>query len=98
MRLTYPPEAEAELLEAVQFYERRVAGLGASFLREFESAISAIEEAPERWQLMEGGLRRFLMHRFPYGIYYRVEGEELRILVVKHHRRHPDYWKHRLNQ
>lgn len=36
------------------------------------------------------------MRRFPYGIYYRREGDDLRILVVKHHSRHPDYWKYRL--
>ncbi len=97
MRVIYHPDAEAELLKAVQFYEQRVSGLGQRFLREFEAAIAAIEEAPERWQIMEGEIRRYLMKRFPYGVYYRVEGEELRILVVKHHSRHPDYWKYRLD-
>ena len=65
MRVVYHPEAEAELLEALQFYEGRVSGLGARFLREFEAALSAIQEAPERWQFVEGDLRRYLMRRFP---------------------------------
>jgi len=97
MRLIYHPEAEAELIDAARFYERRVRGLGGRFLREFDEAIEKILEAPERWQSVEGDLRRYLMPRFPYGIYYRVSDEELRILVVKHHSRHPDYWKHRLD-
>jgi len=39
-----------------------------------------------------------LIRRFPYGIYYRIEGNSIRILVVKHHRRHPDYWRRRLEE
>ena len=96
--MIYHPDAEAELLEAVRFYEGKAPGLGDRFLREFEETIAAIEGAPDRWRIVEGDLRRHLMRSFPYGIYYRVEGDELRILVVKHHSRHPDYWKSRLGQ
>lgn len=96
MRVVYHPEAEAELVEAVQFYEDRVAGLGGRFLREIEAAILTILEAPDRRQQVEGSICRYLLRRFPYGVYYRVEGDELRILVIKHHSRHPDYWKQRL--
>ena len=46
--------------------------------------------------LVDTGIRRCLMRRFPYGIYCRVEADEIRILVVKHHSRHPDYWKERV--
>lgn len=96
MRLTYHPDAEAELAEAAQFYERKVTGLGAQFQRDFDSAIARILVTPGRWRLLEKDIRRFLMRRFPYSILYRVEGDVLRILVVKHHSRHPDYWKGRL--
>jgi plasmid stabilization system protein ParE len=96
MRLIYHPDAEAELLEAAQFYEQRVPGLGDRFLNEFDATVAEIQQAPERWPVIEGDLRRHVMRRFPYGIYYRVLGEELRVLVVKHHSRHPDYWRYRL--
>jgi toxin ParE1/3/4 len=98
MRLIYHPEAEAELIEAAQFYENHVLGLGQRFLNEFEIALSKIQESPESWQRVDAELRRYVMPRFPYGIYYRCQGDELRILVIKHHSRHPEYWKHRLNE
>jgi plasmid stabilization system protein ParE len=98
MRRIHHPDAEAELLEAARFYEARLAGLGEQFLNEFDRAIARIEATPEAWQKVEDDLRRYVMHRFPYGIYYRVEGEELRILVIKHHSRHPEYWKYRLDE
>lgn len=96
MRLTYHPEAEAELAAAARFYERKVPGLGTRFRGEVDAAVPRILETPDRWRVLEHGIRRFLMRRFPYSILYRIEGEVVRILVVKHHRRHPDFWKGRL--
>ena len=98
MRLTYHAEAEAELIEAASFYESRVRGLGERFLKEFDVAVSTILSAPTRWTVVEDDLRRFSLRRFPYAIYYRVVEVEVRILVVKHHKRHPDYWRHRLDE
>jgi hypothetical protein len=96
VRRIYHPAAEPEVLEASLFYARRSDGLGERFLEEFDRAINAIEAAPLRWRSVEGEVRRYMMRRFPYGIYYRCEGDELRILVVKHHKRNPDYGKDRL--
>jgi plasmid stabilization system protein ParE len=71
--------------------------LGQRFLREYNAAILAIEQTPRLWPVIESGLRCHVMRRFPYAIYYRADDDELRILVVKHHSRHPDYWRYRLN-
>jgi plasmid stabilization system protein ParE len=96
MRLIYHPAAEAELIESAQFYERRVPTLGAQFLDAVDRAIDAIQEAPDRWSVIEADVRHYLMPRFPYAIYYRVLPDQLRILAFKHHSRHPDYWRGRL--
>ena|SRR3989337_286381 len=95
MNLIYHPDAESELIEAASFYERRLPGLGVEFLDQVDTAIAAILEAPKRWRIVEGDIRRFPMKRFPYGIYYRIHDDTVRILVIKHHSRHPDYWKYR---
>lgn len=97
MLLIYHPEAEAELIQAIQFYEERVPRLGVEFLEATDRAISLIVEAPDRWRIVEADVRRYLMPRFPYAIYYRVLADQLRILAFKHHRRHPEYWRYRLS-
>jgi toxin ParE1/3/4 len=96
MRLTYHPEAEAELIEAAEFYEWRSAKLGEHFLREFDAAIAEVQTHPLLWAAVEGDLRCYTIRRFPFSPYYRVLEDELRVLVVMHHSRHPDYWRHRL--
>ncbi|HYJ04751.1 MAG TPA: type II toxin-antitoxin system RelE/ParE family toxin [Chthoniobacterales bacterium] len=96
MRVIYHPDAEAELIEAAKFYQRRVPGLGAQFLNGVDHAISVISAAPGRWAVIEKDVRRYLIRRFPYAIYYRAHPDELRVLAFKHHRRHPDYWRYRI--
>lgn len=96
MRLIYHPEAETELVEAAQFYERRVTALGGQFLDAVDRAVKAIQEAPDQWGVIEADVRHYLMPRFPYAIYYRVLSDHIRILAFKHHSRQPDYWHYRL--
>ena len=65
MRLIYHPDAESELIEAARYYEGRVATLGVQSLNEADRAVAIILEAPERWRIIEGGVRSYSMPRFP---------------------------------
>jgi len=75
-----------------------VASLGIEFLEETDRAVATIREAPERWRIIEQSVRRYLLPRFPYAIYYRNYPDHLHILAFKHHSRHPDYWRYRISQ
>jgi len=91
MRVLYHPEAEREVIEAALFYSGKVPNLGSEFLDEIDSAVQNIRSDPTRLPIIEDDIRVYLVPRFPYGIYYRVESEEIRILIVRHHSRDPDY-------
>lgn len=95
MQLSYHPEAEAELIEAARYYEGCMPSLGGQFLDGLDIAVGKILEDPLRWRVIEQDVRRYLMLRFPFAIYYRLVPDQLRILALKHHSRHPDYWRHR---
>lgn len=88
--------AEEEMLEAAAYYESRSKGLGRDFLREVYSAVAHIEDDPERWPEISSGIRRRLVHRFPYAVLYKGNGDEIAIVAVMHLRRRPDYWIGRL--
>lgn len=96
MQVVQHPDATAELIEAGQVYEQKVSTLGNQFFDAVDEAVAVISAAPERWRVIEDDVRRYLMPRFPYAIYYRVFPDHIRILAFKHHRRHPDYWRERL--
>jgi len=96
MRLTYHPQAEAELFEAAQFYESRATALGSQFLDAVDRAVRVIQEAPERGRVIRGEVRTYLVQRFPYTICYRAHSSELRVLAIMHHSREPSCWQTRL--
>lgn len=95
MNFLFHPEAEAEFLAAIDWYEERSASLGADFAAEIHAAIQRAVSMPLAWPQIDGEIRRVLTHRFPYGVLYSVEPSSIYILAVMHLRRHPDYWRER---
>jgi plasmid stabilization system protein ParE len=91
MRIDYHPAVAAELEEIRDYYEKRCAGLGADFVDEFERQVLAIAAMPTRWRLVHRETRGSLMKRFPYVVCFRLIEGGIRVLVVKHEKRHPSY-------
>ena len=89
------PDVYEELEEARSWYEEHATGLGNEFLDEIERAVSAIQRAPDAWPLFSNGVRRFLVHRFPFAILYRYDNSKIQVIAVAHQRRKPGYWKAR---
>ena len=89
--------AEEEMTEASLFYEAASVGLGNDFLSDVERAIDVLCEHPNLGREVGFGLRRWLLHRFPFSIIYSVEPDAVLIVAVAHYRRRPDYWKERLS-
>ncbi|MGZ4956727.1 MAG: type II toxin-antitoxin system RelE/ParE family toxin [Methylobacter sp.] len=93
MNYSFLPEAEAEYIEAVRFYEEQQAKLGESLIHEFERIIILIVERPEAWRLVHpSGIRSVGLLRFPYSVFYRVIPDGVQITAFAHHRRRPGYW------
>jgi len=93
--VVFLPDAEEEMLQAAVYYESQSSGLGIDYLSKVERAVQAIEESPMTWPIVEGELRRRLVRRFPFGILYRIDPEEIVIVAVAHLRRKPGYWRER---
>ena len=96
MRIEYHPAIEGDLREIKNYYEDRSPGLGSQFVDEFERQLLALAANPERWMVVTADIRRCLMRRFPYIIYFRrIDADRIRVTVVKHQRRHPKFGRDR---
>ena len=60
------PEAEADLVNARDWYERQRAGLGAAFLLCVEEVLDRIDRTPEIDVIVYQDVRRAFTRRFPY--------------------------------
>jgi len=87
------PEAELDIKDAYTWYEERMPGLGAQFLAAVDEAILLVSREPELFQKVYRSLRRALIHRFPYGIFYKFESNSIVVLAVMHTARQPSKWK-----
>ncbi|HLO87872.1 MAG TPA: type II toxin-antitoxin system RelE/ParE family toxin [Nostocaceae cyanobacterium] len=92
----FHPLAEQELNEAATYYEEQKQGLGLEYLEAVEQAVSCLMDYPEIGAKVRGSIRRLILPKFPYSLFYRVlENNEIRILAVAHHKRRPFYWSKR---
>ena len=95
MKLQILDCANADLLAGFTFYERQSTGVGSYFL---ETLFSDIESL----RLYSGihrrvfGYHRLLSRRFPYAIYYKVDGDEIFIWRVLDCRRNPRWTRMQL--
>ena len=97
MSYYFHPDAEAEHLGTVAYYESKRPGLGASYLTEFEKIMVGVCESPRRYPVERApDIRRKRMKRFPFTILFRYAANSVQILAVAHHRRRPAYWLGRL--
>jgi plasmid stabilization system protein ParE len=92
----YHAAAEDEIQEAVDYYDARRRSLGDRFLKEVRSTVRRLREYPRLGSPVEGEVRRFVLRRFPYSIYYQVHPRELHVLSVVHHSRESPLWQGRL--
>ena len=76
--------AELELLEAIDWYEEQRPGLGADLEVEVATALVRIQEHPEVFPVAYRQLRRALLVRFPYGIYFREMSDVIVVVSVFH--------------
>jgi toxin ParE1/3/4 len=95
MKFSFHPEAEKEYADAIRYYLAIHGKLAEDFVEEIEHGVTAIRRHPLVWRIVDADVRRYLVHRFPFGIYYTFEGNCVTIWAVMHLNRKPAYWKSR---
>jgi len=83
------PEAERDLNEAYRWYEQQFDGLGQEFVICIDAVLSVIRRTPKISPKIYKDIRRALIRRFPYGIFYIFERDKVIVLAFLHTRRDP---------
>jgi toxin ParE1/3/4 len=94
-RLIVRPKAEIDIRRAYRWYEKELKGLGMRFLRELNEGFEKIAANPRHYAEIAGGMRRKLLNKFPYGVFFVFEDQEVRVLAVLQHAQSPNVWKSR---
>ena len=95
-RVNVRPLAETDLAEAYEWYEQQAAGLGAQFLDEVQAVYERVEQFPAAFPEVYRDVRRALVRRFPFAVFYRLRDDTAHIIACTHVRRHPRAWRSRV--
>jgi plasmid stabilization system protein ParE len=96
--LEFLPEVEFDIETAYWWYEERDIGLGDEFLRCLDQAYSRISTSPEHFPVRFDDVRRILVRRFPYAIYFYHDDTTVFVTYVFHTARDPDRLTDRKNK
>jgi toxin ParE1/3/4 len=91
MKLAYHPLVQRDVSGILRHYDGISPRLGDEFWAELLRLTALVAAQPERFHLANRGLRRADMRRFPYHLLFRERPDGIRVIVVRHHRRHPSY-------
>lgn len=94
----FDPDARAEFLAAVEYYEECQAGLGRRFREIVEAEVEAIAAMPFRFRMLHAPFRRCLVRNFPYAIVFSIEPKFILIITLAHAKRKPGYWYDRMGK
>ena len=93
--LVLRPEARAEFDDAFDWYERQRPGLGVDFVTQVQDVLDRISTAPELYAQIFQDIRRAVVQRFPYSIFYKIEPRQIVVLALFHSKRDPKIWQAR---
>ena len=91
-RLIILPFAEIDIKETVSFYKEIGDGLEFDFIGEIDSSFIDILKNPKAFPLVKYDIRKYVMRKFSFSIYYIDRKEALFILSVFHDKRNPKDW------
>lgn len=94
-RLIVRPQSDLDIAAAALWYEDQRSGLGTRFLDELSLVFQRIQQNPLEFPRLDGDVRRALLRRFPFGVYFLADPSDVKVLAVLHLHRHPDMWKSR---
>jgi plasmid stabilization system protein ParE len=94
-RFILRPRAENDIRSAFEWYESQRLGLGDQFLAALRERLEAVRNFPEANPIVYRDIRRAVVSRFPYLIFYVVGPTRITVLAVLHHARNPAVWPRR---
>ena len=93
MKVLLGDGAEGDLIEIVAWLEEEQSGTGRLFKEELLACVSAVEIFPLMHPEIRSGIRRAVLKRYRYAVYYKVESDQVEILEIVHTSRKRDHWE-----
>jgi plasmid stabilization system protein ParE len=88
-------EAQLETQDAFRYHEDKSDGLSFEFLRSLDASLQSVKRNPFAYQTIYKEARRVLLRKFPYALFYVVEGNRIVVIACFNQKRNPIDWLRR---
>ena len=85
----YKPAAAAEVANAIAWYRQPEVKQAEAFVRDLERTEAHLGAHPELYQGVEDQIRRAVLRRFPYSLFYVIEQDLVVVLACMHQHQKP---------
>lgn len=87
--------AKLDIQLAKNWYNIQRENLGNEFLFEIEKLQAQIQSNPEQFPKSRNEIRKAVLRRFPYCLFFALKSNTIKIIAVFHNSRNPIIWKER---
>ena len=98
MKVLLRQEAEEDVAAAVAWYTRADRRLARDFVSEVRRTISRIRQRPLQFPEAPKNVRRAILHRFPYAIYFVPRESFVAVVAILHTKRRSALWEQRVRR
>lgn len=95
-KIIIKPIVFLDLDEALMWHESEQSGLAQRFYKSFENAINRIKKNPHAFSDVIPGVKRILLKKFPYKVFYSISENKIFVLGISHAKRSNSYIRKRL--
>ena len=94
--VSFTSAAREELIEAHDWYEGELTGLGGRFIQAIDFAVDRMSASPRQFPVVFKNARRALLRGFPYSLFFVVDDQAILVMACFHASRNPLHWKKRI--
>jgi plasmid stabilization system protein ParE len=93
--IVFTQAARDELMEAQDWYEGEATVQGRRFRQAIDALVERLSDNPRQFAVVFRNVRRALLRRFPYSLFFVVEDDALIVIACFHASRDPSRWRKR---
>lgn len=93
LTIVFLKKAIAQLDKEKEYYHQKLEGLEDGLVSEVFQALNLLSSFPILGPLRHRGQRVYILKRFPYLVFYKVQNDKLIVVKIIHKSRHPKHWK-----
>jgi plasmid stabilization system protein ParE len=85
-------EAEIDFDKSYEYYYKENPNIAKSFFNRINLSLENLKENPTIFPDVYKGLRKYVVKKFPFVIYYQIEGTVVKVVAIFHTSRNPKIW------